>query len=66
MTMGLSRKGFLSNVVKTIVVRDDKIGYAKGCLDVHDHLGEVQPLGLPGEGHLPRGAPGIDFFAKFL
>ena len=58
MTPGVSQGMiFCGNVVESKVVRYDENSYFEGCLDVHDHLGEVQSLGRPGVGALTPGCP---------
>ena len=45
---------------------DNENSYFKVFLNVHNHLGEIQPLRHPGVGHWPRTVPGNGFFWHFF
>ena len=53
----MSQEMIFWHAVGTKVVRDDENRYLKLFLDVHDHLGEIQPPQTARSGTLPRGRP---------
>ena len=61
----IAAKWLFGNVVETKVVGHDKASYFKLCLDVHDHLGEVQSLRHPGVEHDPGESQGVTFWQCF-
>ena len=66
LTKGSPREWLFGNVVETKVVGDDESSCFKLFLDVHDHLGEVQPPRTARSGTRPRGSPESDFSAMLL